>query len=439
MIVQCPNCKTKFNLADEKVSEKGIKVRCSKCKYVFEVKKPKEPEPEPEPEKFEFEEEQFDFSEDIDFGEEEISTERAPQTPAHQDYAVRDEEFSFGEDEGFDIGAEEAEEKEPPLGISTDMPEIPDEKEEEFISGDEEFGEEFGEEEFGDFKIDRGTEIPAQTEEEVGEEFDFSEHLESYARTDVPETTPAGGEDELEAKLDIDTEAYSPSEPAPAPSAGVSEPVAPVRAHPAPSPAVEKRGGGLKKFLIFILILIILSPVAGLGYLHITGQYKFSDLLHGDFAKLKQVPAIENLLIKLGLAKPSIKGEVVVLKNTLKVQTLRRKNGRHILVISGEVRNDFNVWVRKIQVVVNLYDKNRNLLAQKYSYCDVSFSKSELLTLSREDIETFMNTRAGRNMLNLEIAPGETRDFAVVFFKIPPGLESYDVKIASYEFLEQAL
>jgi predicted Zn finger-like uncharacterized protein len=39
MIIQCDQCKTKFRLDDSKVSEKGAKVRCAKCKHVFMVQR----------------------------------------------------------------------------------------------------------------------------------------------------------------------------------------------------------------------------------------------------------------------------------------------------------------------------------------------------------------------------------------------------------------
>ena len=433
MIVECPNCHTKFKLADEKIGEKGIKVRCSKCKYVFEVKKSP---PEPEPETFDFEEEQFDFSEDVDFGEEEeISTERPPQTPAHQDYAVQEEDFSLkdeGGEEGFSLSEEESE-----LGISTDMPEIPDEgPAEDFLAQEPGFSEEVGEEEFGDFKIDRGEEIPA-SEEEPGEEFDFSEHIESYARTEAPSAPAETSGDDLEAKLDLDTSSYPTPEPAVPASPGYQEPAARAPARPIPRTYEEERRAGLaKKLLIFILILLFLSPLAGLGYLQMKGSYTFSDLFKGDFAKLKTVPEIEKILVRLGLAKPAIKGEVVVVKDTLEVQTIKRRDGSHILVITGQVRNDMNAPVRFARVTANLYNKNRDILASRQAYCDVSFTRSELVNLPRSDLEGFMDTQAGRNTLNLEIAPGEMREFTIIFFKIPPGLESYNVKIADYEVLE---
>ena len=37
MIGQCGQCKTKFRLDDAKIKDKGVKVRCSKCRHVFTV------------------------------------------------------------------------------------------------------------------------------------------------------------------------------------------------------------------------------------------------------------------------------------------------------------------------------------------------------------------------------------------------------------------
>ncbi len=44
MIIQCDQCKTKFKLDDAKVPDKGIKVRCAKCKQVFMAQRETAPE-----------------------------------------------------------------------------------------------------------------------------------------------------------------------------------------------------------------------------------------------------------------------------------------------------------------------------------------------------------------------------------------------------------
>lgn len=47
MVIQCDKCQTKFRLDDSKVTDKGIKVRCTKCQNVFVVAPP-EPQAQPE-------------------------------------------------------------------------------------------------------------------------------------------------------------------------------------------------------------------------------------------------------------------------------------------------------------------------------------------------------------------------------------------------------
>ena len=43
MIALCSNCKTKFNIPDAKIPDKGARVRCTKCKEYFVVKKGTKP------------------------------------------------------------------------------------------------------------------------------------------------------------------------------------------------------------------------------------------------------------------------------------------------------------------------------------------------------------------------------------------------------------
>ncbi len=57
MIIQCEKCQTKFRLDDSRVTDKGVKVRCTKCKNVFTVRKE-----EPEAESFDPEEGLTGFS-----------------------------------------------------------------------------------------------------------------------------------------------------------------------------------------------------------------------------------------------------------------------------------------------------------------------------------------------------------------------------------------
>jgi predicted Zn finger-like uncharacterized protein len=42
MIVTCPQCQTRFRIPDDKVTAKGVKVRCTRCRHTFRVSRPAE-------------------------------------------------------------------------------------------------------------------------------------------------------------------------------------------------------------------------------------------------------------------------------------------------------------------------------------------------------------------------------------------------------------
>jgi predicted Zn finger-like uncharacterized protein len=48
MIVQCEICGAKYNIEDAKITSKGVKVRCAKCKHVFSVEPPSLTPPPPQ-------------------------------------------------------------------------------------------------------------------------------------------------------------------------------------------------------------------------------------------------------------------------------------------------------------------------------------------------------------------------------------------------------
>jgi predicted Zn finger-like uncharacterized protein len=43
MIVTCPQCQTRFRIPDDKVTPKGVKVRCTRCRHTFRVSRPADP------------------------------------------------------------------------------------------------------------------------------------------------------------------------------------------------------------------------------------------------------------------------------------------------------------------------------------------------------------------------------------------------------------
>lgn len=141
MIIQCEQCQAKFKLDDSKVTDKGVKVRCAKCKHVFTVTKEQpvaaEPFdsgssleqppagrqeevsfPEPSPQQPETQEPSIPFSFETDFAEEAAdSTVRMESNPFETSAMdsgfepAGNDEFSLSsleDDKGFSVEKEEA-------------------------------------------------------------------------------------------------------------------------------------------------------------------------------------------------------------------------------------------------------------------------------------------------------------------------------------------
>jgi predicted Zn finger-like uncharacterized protein len=523
MIVQCPNCSTKFKFPDDKIKP-GVKVRCSKCKNVFELgpgAQPGQSAPAPEPPAAspppppppapsappppppvptapaapKAAEENFNFGDDIDFSAEAkpapeppASTERKPMTPAQKDYVGNfdgfqlnedkapapppppprrepppppprrepepepepasgkgpggeSEEFSFEDEADFsteEFGAQAKAEKGMDLGFSAEMPEIPggDKKSAKPSDSEPDFDEGMA-----DFKIDRGEEPApkAAARKDAGksasasEEFDFGGKLESYARTDTIKTKHDAS-DELEADIDVETDGP--------PAAAAAATAAPVReaAKPAARPAAMSRPEPKRGPLLYLIIagaVLVLGLVGALVFFNSKGTFTFSDLGKGNFSKLKTVPQIESVLVALGMIKPEIKGSVDLEKDALSVFNVQRNEGGAVLVVQGKVKNNYPASVRFVKVQVDLYDASKNLLATGFSYCDVNFTRNELAGMPESEIQGYMETKAGKNMNNLEIKAGEERDFSVVFFNPPKVVDRFDPKVQkNYELIK---
>jgi predicted Zn finger-like uncharacterized protein len=459
MIVECEECKAKFKLDDSKITEKGIKVRCSKCKHVFTVKKPsmtpdfslESASPSEDP----FQD--FSFSDDIDLGGEEASaakepdasTERPPETPSSKlDFSMGSKEdlappsekkppakdefadFDFDED-SFDVSGSPAPEPSASapdskewgeVSLSEDMPQMPDEE----PAGDKDF--DFGsktdsarqsEESFGDFKFDDGGELPDF--DQGGEASPAGlEEPGGFVRSD---RSRAPVRDELEASLDVESEAPAAAS-VPVPSKAPGKPV--IR-----HAAMEQSRTPLTTLLAVIIAALAIAGI--LYYLNYKGTFTFNDIKSGNFSKLKDVPAIQSLLISLGMMEKPDTGTVEVLKSTVKLFPKRRSDGRNILVFTGKVQSTFRKPKSFIQVEVKLFDKNKQLLTSRKSYCDVTFTQEELATLDRQTIESFMNGRSGRTMNNVNIKQGQTLPFTVVFFNVHmPSVEHYKAEVSHY-------
>ena len=525
MIVQCDNCKAKFNLADEKITDKGLKVRCSKCKTVFVAKRPaaesapaappppppptptpaaSAPSPAAKPAAGESADPftDFSFSDDLDLSSKEetatkapASTERAPATPSHQDYTPTavpapakpaaasppedEDQFNFADADfappasppppppkpaapkpappkpappkAAPAPSPSAKAKAKPAGSSDDVefgdfnfdeesfaePEAPPAKASAPAGEARSAGSRSGEkpkaaagkaapqaaagdeESFGDFHFDTDGNIG-----EAGAEPSAADDLGDFVRSP---TSKAPVQDDLEASLESDSEPEST--PAPRLAAAAAPTVLPGK------PVI--RHAGVKRnstpwILLGVLAFFLVGLGGGIGYLHVSGRFTVKDLLSGNFTKIKEIPAVKQFFIRMGWMEAPDTGIVEVLPRTREDAFILSREGMDLLVVKGSVKNGRRKPQSFLEVEVTLKDKAGNFLAAKSAYCDDLFTKDELQTLSREDIESFMNGKTGRNVANQNVKYNESRDFMVVFWPMPAGVASAEVKVSGY-------
>jgi hypothetical protein len=82
-----------------------------------------------------------------------------------------------------------------------------------------------------------------------------------------------------------------------------------------------------------------------------------------------------------------------------------------------------------IQIKGLLHDKDGNVLAEKHVYCGNILRAEELRTLPYEQLMNYLKDKAGQNNSNVNIQPGQSVPFMIVFNDIPADISKYTIEI----------
>jgi hypothetical protein len=97
----------------------------------------------------------------------------------------------------------------------------------------------------------------------------------------------------------------------------------------------------------------------------------------------------------------------------------------NLFVIKGQVANMGRIRKSGIRVRATLLDGRDQTVAEKTIYAGNVLSGETLRTASREKIEEALSNRFGDKLVNMDIAPGKSVPFMVVFFNAPEGIGAY--------------
>lgn len=436
MIVECSHCQTKFNLPDDKIKPGGVKIRCTRCKNVFDV---------------------------------------SPASAAPQP----DDSFSMGLDDdlaGFDEGASD-------LSSGGGDSDVPGDLDGDF--GGDDINLDTGDSDFSlDSDLDIGSDGDKSAESD-SLEFDLDDTQDTPAgpdRTAGPQETRAGAQSDftLEKALDGDLDDLDLSfDDAPAPAGKQTPPdtgsdfdlslgsgstapdmdFAPAAAarpasgnvipddfgigdgslsggggdlgfgdsmgidsgpdvfgdieEPTPAPQVKKKKAGRRSPLTVALLILVFLLAAGYwAYSTYFSQGVDPDKILSLFSSTEDPLAnLENAEMKMHY-----------------YYVVNRDLGK-ILVLEGTVINHSTVGKGRIKVRLTLHDKSGKEIGNTESYCGNVLELSELETLPRADITKLLSVESGKKFNNAHIKANESIPYMLVVFSVPEQTEGFVVSV----------
>jgi len=455
MVINCPECSTKFRVSAEKIPAQGAKLRCARCRHIFFVA-PEEETPvssvNETPEMASPSEESTSSFDTPDLAppEDSFATEKSPSESdftvegngttdddpfADTDFAFEDSSLaadepaedeqsapSFGADnstDNIDFGFEDeplAEQKtEATEGSSYNSSEIGAGVDDTFDASAFEdsppaaddafsFDEDYG-------NLDMGDEEDEDQAFTFGDDSDESDNAFTEAR---PESV-----DEIsseEAAAGFSEEALLPEsfqeEPSPADPYASMEDDYSEKDYAGYTPPKKKRGP-FATLILFLLVLILGLVVAG-GVLYWQS---------GPQALLQMVQ-------KLTGQEITTPHEGQILLKDLQGSFVTNKIAGELLVIQGNAVNDYRESRAAIQVKGILFDEQGNQLRQKTIFCGNPISIDNLRKLPYDRLEEIMGNQFGESLVNLNVTPGQIIPFTIVFRDIPGTLSEFVVEVA---------
>lgn len=470
MVIQCEQCRTKFRLDDEKVSERGVKVRCAKCRHVFTVRKEQQPaadsaEPAvaaaPTGASFDLGQTDAASDSDFDFGDVSFTTETA--AAAAHDATFSDKTMIMPAkatrepvvDPGFDFGeapASSAPVAEPVVEFDFgDLPKGAAVADDPGLTGFD-FGDvtapaaapQVASFDLGDLgsladaapaTATRGNsqgfsfdDAVPQPDAASADSFDLSGVDFTRSEQPAPATTPAVASFSLDdVDLSADATQIAVDASATASSGTLFEPVdeavasrqvaaapditfdLPAEREDAPPLTISsrKRQSSAASILIAVVAVVVVAVLGFVAYTFISNGPKALSLLGSA-----PVPAEE--------------GKITI--QNVKAYFIPTSASGELLVITGEALNTYKKPRAALQVKGVVFGASNQPVATRTVYAGNMLTREQLQEMSVDKIEAAMNNQFGDSLANMEVLPGKAIPFAIVIINPPADGKEFTVE-----------
>ncbi len=177
----------------------------------------------------------------------------------------------------------------------------------------------------------------------------------------------------------------------------------------------DKKKGKSYKMPIFVLIIIFLLGAGAVVYFR-------APHVISDFLTLTEKSTESQKSADMGANRLEIL--------TVDGSFVESEKAGRLFVIQGRLRNNYSKSRTFILVKGSILDEKGQAIKEKSAYAGNTF-KDELTLLTLEEINKALSNRHGIEKRNLNVMPGATIDFMIVFGNLPDNLSEFTVGAVS--------
>ena len=198
-----------------------------------------------------------------------------------------------------------------------------------------------------------------------------------------------------------------------------------------PKPTKKKKNFFFRMPVIILLLIFLLS-IGGYIASVITG-YKIPAIDHYIKKHIQgyKIPAIDHYIKKhipeISEAKP------IPNQKSVNGRFVTNSTAGNLFVLTGRIENPSNITYSHIEIRGALITTNKEEAKIKNVFCGNIITEDMLKTGNISDINTLLTLKEGAHKINVNVAPGASVPFMVVFSDLPEKLENFTVKVAGFD------
>jgi predicted Zn finger-like uncharacterized protein len=187
----------------------------------------------------------------------------------------------------------------------------------------------------------------------------------------------------------------------------------------------KKKGISPTVKILLVLVLLLLAAYVAIMRLGVTIPV-VSDI---------QIPFISQWLEPQKAPQPPPKP--VLDEPSIKGRFVSNKSAGDLFIITGKVKNPSNEAVSYIRVKGTLMKKNNTKAGTLIAYCGNIIPEETLKTGNISDITKQMGVKQGNQNTNVNIKPGTSVMFMLIFSNLPEDLSNFTVAVQGFETAQE--